>query len=145
MRRCALKAVTSLLMLTAGVALGDAPESQPRPIPLTRPEMKQYLEDMKARTPRIPLPELTEDEKAKLGERGSGYESRLRYHYLPAGETRGFGGAGGGNRAGVGTGGPGREQDPNMTLDTPSRRNYSGSSRGPTTASIAWGTRNPSS
>ena len=35
------------------------PESQPRPVPLTRPEMKQLLEDLKSRKPRIPLPPLT--------------------------------------------------------------------------------------
>jgi hypothetical protein len=29
--------------------------------------MKQLIEDMKARKPRIPLPELTDVEKAKLG------------------------------------------------------------------------------
>ena len=55
--------------------------------------MKQMLEDMKARKPRIPLPELTEADKEKLGDRGTSYESRLRYHYLPAGESRGGGGA----------------------------------------------------
>ena len=85
----------------------DPPSSSPRLVPLTRPEMKQYLEDMKQRKPRIPLPELTEEEKTKLGERGLNYESRLRYHYMPQG-TGGFGGGGGG---------VGGEKDPNMTLD----------------------------
>ena len=61
----------------------------PPPRPLTRPEMKQLLEDMKARKPRIPLPELTEDDKEKLGERGTSYEARLRYHYMPRGEEPG--------------------------------------------------------
>ncbi len=55
----------------------------PRPIPLTRPERKEYLENMKGRTLRIPLPELADADKEKLGERGSSYESRLRYHDMP--------------------------------------------------------------
>lgn len=83
-------------------ALADD-SNQPLPVPLTRPDMKQFLEDLKGRKPRIPVPELTEEEKAKLGERGASYESRLRYHYLPAGDERG--------------GGFPREADPNMTLD----------------------------
>jgi alkylhydroperoxidase family enzyme len=89
--------------------------------------MKQLLEDMKARTPRIPLPELTEGEKAKLGDRGASYENRIRTLYLPAGEGFGFGGgartgtasnvagaAGGGVAPGTGLG---RTNDPNMSLD----------------------------
>ncbi|HEV3339178.1 MAG TPA: carboxymuconolactone decarboxylase family protein, partial [Pirellulales bacterium] len=75
--------------------LASAAESAdaPRPIPLTRPEMKQLLEDMKGRKPRIPLPELTDEEKARLGERGTGYEGRLRSLYMPATEGRNsFGG-----------------------------------------------------
>jgi len=68
--------------------------------------MKQLLEDMKARKPRIPLPELTEEEKAKLGERGSGYESRLRTLYMPGS------GMGGGMGGGIGGG-----NEPGMSLD----------------------------
>jgi hypothetical protein len=96
--------VLSFVVVSAGLVRGDGPRATPPPIPLTRPEMKQYLEDMKARKPRIPLPELTEDEKAKLGPRAADYEARLRYHYLPASETRG----------GFGFG---REPDPKMSLD----------------------------
>jgi hypothetical protein len=83
---------------------GAEPPSEPLPVPLTRPEVKEYLENLKARKPRIPLPELTEEEKVKLGERGASYEGRLRFHYMPAGEGRG------------GTGFP-RESDPSMSLD----------------------------
>lgn len=57
-----------------------------RPVPLTRPEMKQLLEDMKSRPLRIPLPELTDADREALGDRADSYESRLRYHYLPPGE-----------------------------------------------------------
>lgn len=107
-----------------------SPTDQPRPIPLTRPLLKAYLDDMKARTPRIPLPELTEEEKQNLDERGRGYEGRLRSLYLPPGDER-FGGGRGTGRPGTGQpsagqpaqggtrpgGGFSREQDPNMTLD----------------------------
>jgi len=121
-----------LLWASSGVAYSIDSESAPRPIPLTRPEMKQYLEDMKSRKPRIPLPELTAEDKEKLGDRASGYEGRLRYHYMPAGDLRGGGGTGtggaGSGGAGTGTGrtggggfggggGGGRDADPNMTLD----------------------------
>src|SRR5262245_48477881 len=90
--------LAGLLAAAAGAARADEPPA----VPLTRPEMKQYLEDLKARKPRIPLPELTEEEKAKLGERGAGYEARLRALYLPAGEGQ--------------LGGFAREPDPNMSL-----------------------------
>ncbi|HKB03997.1 MAG TPA: hypothetical protein VKD90_17370 [Gemmataceae bacterium] len=81
------------------------PADDPRPVPLTRPTMKQFLEDLKARTPRIPLPPLTDDEKAKLGERGASYESRLRALYMPGG---------GDGRSGFGFGG---KDDSEMSLD----------------------------
>src|SRR5262245_28490005 len=116
MRRGAVLAM-GLMLASASAAIGD----EPRPVPLTRPEMKQLLEDMKARTPRIPLPELTAEEREKLGERGASYENRLRTLYLPGGDSRGMpssGLAAPGNRP-AGGGGFGREQDPKMTLDYP--------------------------
>ncbi|MFN7733880.1 MAG: carboxymuconolactone decarboxylase family protein [Pirellula sp.] len=67
------------------LALVEAsPENEPRRTPTTRDAMKQYLEDLKDRKPRIPLPELTEEQrKAELeNPRASGYESRLRSNYL---------------------------------------------------------------
>ena len=108
----------SLMSLTAAgtgsVFAADPPTSESRPIPLTRPEMKQSIEDMKARKPRFALPELTEDDKNKLGERSNNYESRLRFHYLADGANGnavfGFGG-------GTGGGGGGGGADPAMTLD----------------------------
>jgi AhpD family alkylhydroperoxidase len=114
------------LIAAGGLAAyaADAPSTAtPRPVPLTRPEMKELLEDMKSRQPRIPLPELTEDDKEKLGERGQGYEGRLRYHYMPAGDGRGGAGAGGGRGGQAGNppagGAPDftRNADPAMTLD----------------------------
>jgi hypothetical protein len=118
---------------TAGTLVAAEPANEPRPIPLTRPEMKQYLEDMKQRTPRIPLPEMTAEEKERYGEDASrGYESRLRAHYMPGGNER-FSFSGGAGRTrpaesqaatpgtprteGARPGGFGRENEPGMTLD----------------------------
>jgi hypothetical protein len=99
-----IASIVVAIMVSAGVVRGEGPRATPPPVPLTRPEMKQYLEDMKARKPRIPLPEITEEDKAKLGPRAGDYEARLRYHYLSAGEARGgFGFA--------------RQPDPRMSLD----------------------------
>jgi hypothetical protein len=97
-------AAFSLVVASAGFARADGPASEPLPVPLTRPELKQALEDLKGRKPRIPLPALTDEDRAKLGERADNYEARLRYHYLPGGESRGGGGFS-------------REPDPNMSLD----------------------------
>jgi hypothetical protein len=66
--------------------------------------MKQYLEALKAQKPRVPLPELTGEERSKLTARQADYEARLRALYLPAGQ--GYGGFG-----------FSREPDPKMTLD----------------------------
>jgi len=101
-----LTALTTAAALAAG-ALAEEPRSTPRPTPLTRPDMKVLLEEMKQRTPRIPLPPLTEEEKAKLGDRGTGYEARLRTLYMPwNGDNRGAFGLGGG-----------KENEPGMSLD----------------------------
>jgi alkylhydroperoxidase family enzyme len=97
--------VAGALLAPAGWARAEDPSTSPRPIPLTRAEMKKFLEDMKERKPRIPLPPLTEEEKAKLGERGTGYEARLRALYLGGNDGRG--------------GGFSRDQEPNMTLERP--------------------------
>jgi AhpD family alkylhydroperoxidase len=126
MRLCVFIFCTATAFAAATVQ-ADQPSSLPRPIPLTRPEMKQLLEDMKARTPRIPLPELTEEEKAKLGERGASYEGRLRALYTPNESRGGFfsavsGGprperAPGGGQQPAATSRSGRSDDPRMTLD----------------------------
>ena len=94
------------LLALAGPAVAD----DPRPTPLTRPVMKQLLEDMKGRTPRIPLPPLTDEEKAKLGDRpmDAGYEGRLRSLYLQGQ---------GGNQLGAGGQPGGGNADPALTLD----------------------------
>lgn len=106
---------------SAALAVAADSVNAPLPVPLTRPVMKQALEDMKARKERIPLPELTEADKEKLGERGSSYESRLRYHYMPYSEGQGSGrssrGTGTTTTTGTGGGGFSRSSDPDMGLD----------------------------
>ena len=95
---------------SAGTARAVDSDTTPRPVPLTRPEMKEYLEDLKSRKLRIPLPELTDADKEQLGERATSYESRLRHHYMPSREGQSSG------RGGSGFGGFGRENDPDMSL-----------------------------
>jgi hypothetical protein len=86
---------------------------QPRYTPLTREAMKQYIEQLKERTPRIPLPELTaeEQERAAQDTRSFGYESRLRNLFLSEDAGSGymvFGGSSNrGNNPGQGSGGNG--------------------------------------
>jgi alkylhydroperoxidase family enzyme len=70
-------------LLLAGTLQGAEPVETARPVPPVRPEMKQLLEDMKARPLRIPLPELTAAEREELGDRANSYETRLRFHYMP--------------------------------------------------------------
>ncbi|MFO0799807.1 MAG: carboxymuconolactone decarboxylase family protein [Gemmataceae bacterium] len=114
MRQC-LMALLAVASLAAGLRADpptNLPTSAPRPIPLTRPEMKEYLEQMKVRRLRIPLPELTAEEKEKLGPRGGGYESRLRALYMPGGGDGKGGGGGGGGAFGFGG-----EKEGGMTLE----------------------------
>ena len=110
-------AALGLNALAVGSALAVDSVNAPRPVPLTRPEMKEFLEDMKGRTQRIPLPELTDADKEKLGERAGGYEGRLRYHYMQSGDGQGPGGQGRAGGGGAGGGGFGRDNDPDNTLD----------------------------
>src|SRR5437764_15021478 len=96
--------IVGLIVASAAGVRGDERGATPLPVPRTRPELTQYREALKDRSPRIPLPPLTEEAKAKLGERGGEYEARLRSEYLPAGEGRGSFGFS-------------REPDPMMSLD----------------------------
>ena len=82
--------IACTLGLSNIIAAPDDP-AQPKKTPLTRLELKQALEDLKDRTPVIPLPELTEEGRAKLGERAGSYEARLRLHYLPLSDEEWFG------------------------------------------------------
>lgn len=97
-----------LAALCLGAVDAAEPQSVPLPTPLTRPEMKQALEDLKDRKIRIPLPELTDEDKAMLGDRAGSYESRLRHHYLPRGDEQRAGSRGPGSFT--------RQADANVTL-----------------------------
>jgi hypothetical protein len=98
----------ALALLAAGAARAGEGEPQLRSVPLTRPELKKALEALKEATPRVPPPELTEEERAKLSDRTPTPEARIRARYLPPEYTGSAGGGGGGFP---------READPNMTLD----------------------------
>jgi hypothetical protein len=97
-----LAVVFVVLVFPAALAIADEPAGSQAPnrVPVTRPDMKQALEDLKFRTPRIPAPELTSEELEKLGDRRNSLESRLRLRYLP--QEMQSGGS--------------RESDPNMSL-----------------------------
>lgn len=94
---------------------------QPRKTPLTRAAMKQYLEDLKDRTPRIPLPEITAAERQQEQEnpRQFGYEARLRKTYLgDAGNGYlTFGGAPAGGFPNLQSTARPNPQDPALSLD----------------------------
>jgi alkylhydroperoxidase family enzyme len=96
MRRTLLALAGLALAPVPARAADPTPADAPRPTPVTRPDMKKMIEEMKERTPRIPLPELTDADKEKLGDRGTGYEARLRYHYLPGSGDGGRGAGGSG-------------------------------------------------
>jgi hypothetical protein len=82
MKICLMSILTLALSLSFAVSAEDPP-AQPRSVPLTRPAMKQALEDLKDASPRVPPPELTKEEKAKLGDRADTPEARIRARYLP--------------------------------------------------------------
>ncbi|MFM2096781.1 MAG: hypothetical protein RIS70_3905 [Planctomycetota bacterium] len=94
---------------------------QPRKTPVTREAMKQYLEDLKDRTPRIPLPDLSEEEKKQEQEnpRQFGYEARLRKVYLGDAPNAylTFGGAPVGGFPSLQTPSRPNPQDPLLSLD----------------------------
>jgi hypothetical protein len=84
-------AITGCILSLFGQVRADEPAIKPLPTPLTRPDMKQMLEDLKTRKPRFELPPLTDIERDKLGERNGGYEGRLRALYLGGDTKSGFG------------------------------------------------------
>lgn len=104
----------------ASVIRQNAPD-EPRDTPLTRPAMKQYIEDLKNRTPRFKLPELSDEEKKQESEqpRLFGYEARLRKLYLgeniPGSYNGFFGSASNANNPNRAFNPP----DPAMSLDYP--------------------------
>jgi alkylhydroperoxidase family enzyme len=131
--------LTAVLLSAAG-ARADEPSkgSDPTPVPLTRKDMKQALENSKQVTPRLPIPPVTEEEKARAAEaakaregaegktgRGSGLGSgivnngRMRNFYLSDYNVRPSGGDGRA-RPGGGLGvGFSRENEPGQSLGYP--------------------------
>ncbi len=100
----------TVLISAAATRAADPPSDTPKAVPATRPEMKQALEALKDRTPRLPLPERGE---------GGVNNGRMRAQYLPEG-WGGGGGRGGRDRqrGRDGRRGSGRfGQDPNSTMD----------------------------
>lgn len=107
LRKVLTLAIATLLLQSLRA---DDPINQPRPTPLTRPEMKQMLEDMKARKERIPVEQSA----------GATYEARLTEQYLPkTGGARSYLNFSG-SPARAATSNPPRiaqEPDPALTLD----------------------------
>jgi hypothetical protein len=93
---------SALLLGLPGLMRAAEPADEPKPAPPTRPEMKKALEAWKEAQPRLPLPPLTDEEKARPGGRPVVHNGRMRLLYLPP-ELRG--------------GDFGRGRDPALTLD----------------------------
>jgi hypothetical protein len=71
----------SILLMLAVASRSTAQEpSSPHPVPITRQEMMKALEGYKSVKPRLPMPPLTEKEKAEG--RRSASQVRMRVLYL---------------------------------------------------------------
>jgi len=108
MRRTFCLGVLAPFLLGLSALAAEPASDTPKPIPVARPEIKQRLEELKHRQPRLPLPELTEEERAGGEIRSIVNNGRARQYYLPAA----WSGGGGGNN---------RTSDPAMTLDAVTR------------------------
>ncbi len=119
MRSQLLLSLAAMLSIAGVLQAQTTSESTdtPRPIPLTRPEMKERLEEVKQRSPRIPLPELTAADREQLRDAADSYESRLRYHYLDGGSSGWRGRSRGRGRANPSVGPGTRDEDPPQPLD----------------------------
>jgi alkylhydroperoxidase family enzyme len=74
-------------VLAPAWAFGDTPASDvPPAVPVTRADLLQALERSKRNEPRLPLPPISDDDKARAGkgEWGVVNNGRMRKHYLPA-------------------------------------------------------------
>ncbi len=109
MRTMSLSMAAALgLMLPALTQAGDGAPL----VPGTRAELKQALENSKHNVPRLPLPPMTDEEKALAqqpvdlakGKFGVVNNGRMRKHYLPTGSV---------------SGGLSRDPDPAMSLGYP--------------------------
>lgn len=100
------KVLAGACLLAAGLIgplWAEGPSEQPRPVPLTRPEMKRVLEGLKQRSQRIPLPADAGAADQPAGTMNS-YEAQLRTAYLPPSDS-------------MAAYGFMRQPDPKMTLD----------------------------
>ena len=75
-----------LMLCSLPVALRgqEAASEAPKAIPATRPEVKQALEALKHRQPRLPFPPPTEEERRAAGDRPLVNNGRMAAIYLPA-------------------------------------------------------------
>src|SRR5947209_14072146 len=80
----------AVLALLSPVA-ADERTAQPKDVPATRDEVKKALDDLKKRKPRLPLPPLTQEEKARSGDRPLVNNGRMRQLYLGREFSGGFG------------------------------------------------------
>ena len=76
-------AALSVAAATAAGARADEDDAAPKPVPRTRPEMKQALEALKGRAPRLPLPQPTPEERERAAGRPVVSNVRARALYLP--------------------------------------------------------------
>jgi alkylhydroperoxidase family enzyme len=65
-------------------ARGADSTDRPKTVPATRPEVKQALEALKAREPRLPLPPPTDEQRQAAGDRPLVNNGRMQAIYLPA-------------------------------------------------------------
>jgi alkylhydroperoxidase family enzyme len=86
----------------------DVASDAPKPVPATRPEIKEALEALKQRTPRLPLP--------ASAEQGGANNGRMRALYIPEAWSGGAPSRGGPGRGGRGTPGQ-RGNNSAPTLD----------------------------
>lgn len=90
--RRAVRRATILFVAACGLGHGSQAEeasSQPKAIPSTRQEMKQAIERLKQRQPRLPMPTAEQRAAISNGGRASGgrpvvNNGAMRAHYLPA-------------------------------------------------------------
>lgn len=100
--------MTPLLLsaLLVGPAADQPAKDAPKPVPATRPEVKDALEGYKRATPRLPMPPADPDNpQARVN---NGWFRSYYLADLSDGQARGTAGAGRGT---------GRDPDPAMTLD----------------------------
>ncbi|HEV3339181.1 MAG TPA: hypothetical protein VG125_02455 [Pirellulales bacterium] len=82
--RLSLSVLFALGVFCADVRGADPAADRPKPVPATRPEVKQALEALKSREPRLPLPPPTDEERKAAGDRPLVNNGRMQAIYLPA-------------------------------------------------------------